>query len=128
MCKNKNLKKDKYFSLLASYLQPTQFNQTQWVCVIISRSKRKLALSNFTPFRTKDASIKNGSTYFMRPYQGSLNKNDFGSQYLEDENRLFVPKEGKLLIWPSYLLHGSHPYSGEKDRTIISINSSIILI
>ena len=49
-------------------------------------------------------------------------------KYLEDENRLFVPKEGKLLIWPSHLLHGSHPYSGKKDRTIISINSSINLI
>ena len=49
-------------------------------------------------------------------------------KYLEDENRLFVPKEGKLLIWPSYLIHGSHPYNGEKDRTIISINSSIKLI
>ena len=65
MCKNKNLKKDKYFSLLASYLQPTQFNQTQWVYVIISRSKRKLALSNFTPFRTKDASIKNLSIQWI---------------------------------------------------------------
>ena len=77
----------------------------------------------------KDASIKNGSTYFMRPYQGSYDKNDFGSQYLvEDENRLFIPKEGKLLIWPSHLIHGSHPYNGDKNRTIISINSSINLI
>jgi len=65
MCKNKNLKKDKYFSFLASYLQPTQFNQTQWVCVIISRSKRKLTLSNFTPFRTKDALIKNLSIQWI---------------------------------------------------------------
>ena len=76
----------------------------------------------------KDASIKNGSTYFMRPYSGSLNKNDFGSHYLEDENRLFIPKEGKLLVWPSHLMHGSHPYNGDKDRTVISINSSIKLI
>ena len=76
----------------------------------------------------KDASIKNGSTYFMRPFSGSMDKNDFGSQYLEEENRLFIPKEGKLLIWPSYLLHGSHPYSGAQDRTIISINSSIQLL
>ena len=75
----------------------------------------------------EDASIKNGSTYFMRPYQGSLNKNDFGSQYLEDENIIFVPKEGKLLVWPNHLIHGSHPYNGEKNRTIISINSSINL-
>tara|TARA_B100000674_G_scaffold455285_1_gene428894 strand:+ start:616 stop:1281 length:666 start_codon:yes stop_codon:yes gene_type:complete len=76
----------------------------------------------------KDASIKNGSTYFMRPFSGSLDKNDFGSQYLEEENRLFIPKEGKLLIWPSHLLHGSHPYNGNQDRTIISINSSIHLV
>ena len=75
----------------------------------------------------EDASIKNGSTYFMRPYQGSLNKHDFGSQYLEDENRIFIPKEGKLLVWPSHLIHGSHPYKGEKSRTVISINSSINL-
>ena len=63
--KNKNLKKDEYFSLLASHLKETQFNQTQCVCVIISRSKRKLALSNFTPFRTKDASIKNLSIQWI---------------------------------------------------------------
>ncbi len=76
----------------------------------------------------KDASIKNGSTYFMRPYSGSIDKNDFGSLHLEDENRLFIPREGKLLVWPSHLQHGSHPYSGEKDRTIISINSSTLLV
>ena len=63
---------------------------------------------------------------FQNENHNSIKKN-FGSQYLEDENRIFIPKEGKLLIWPSHLIHGSHPYKGEKNRTIISINSSINL-
>ena len=37
-------------------------------------------------------------------------------------------QEGKLVVWPSYLYHGSHPYSGEENRIIVSANSKIDLI
>ena len=73
-----------------------------------------------------DASIKNGSTYFIRPYNAT-SKNDFGSKYLREDTHLFTAKEGRLLVWPSFLYHGSQPYSGEKERVIISANLTVDL-
>ena len=73
-----------------------------------------------------DASIKNGSTYFIRPYNAT-SKNDFGSKYLREDTHLFTAKEGRLLVWPSFLYHGSQPYAGDKDRVIISANLTVDL-
>ena len=67
----------------------------------------------------------NGSTYFMRPYQGA--PSDFGGSYMSNDQIVFNAEEGKLLVWPSHLFHGSHPFSGDKDRIIISANSKIDL-
>ena len=73
-----------------------------------------------------DASIQNGSTYFIRPYNAT-SKNDFGSKYLREDTHLFTAKEGRLLVWPSFLYHGSKPYSGDKERVIISANLTVNL-
>ena len=73
-----------------------------------------------------DASIKNGSTYFIRPYNAT-SKNDFGSKYLREDTHLFTAKEGRLLVWPSFLYHGSQPYFGDKERVIISANLTVDL-
>ena len=73
-----------------------------------------------------DASIKNGSTYFIRPYNAT-SKNDFGSKYLREDTHLFTAKEGRLLVWPSFLYHGSQPYTGDKERVIISANLTVDL-
>ena len=73
-----------------------------------------------------DASIKNGSTYFIRPYN-TTSKNDFGSKYLREDTHLFTAKEGRLLVWPSFLYHGSQPYTGDKERVIISANLTVDL-
>ena len=35
------------------------------------------------------------------------------------------PEEGKMLVWPSYLMHGSYPYDGKNDRIIISANARV---
>ena len=76
----------------------------------------------------KDANKKNGSTYFMRPYVTG-GKNDFGGFYYASEAAGVVEaEEGKLVIWPNFLHHGSYPYSGEKNRIIISANSKIDLL
>ena len=69
---------------------------------------------------------KNGSTYFIRPYNAT-SKNDFGSKYLREDTQIFTAKEGRLLVWPSFLYHGSQPYSGNKERIIISANLTIDL-
>lgn len=76
----------------------------------------------------KDSSKKNGSTYFLRPYTPG-GKIDFGSQtYSSELTALVEGQEGKLIVWPSFLYHGSHPYSGEENRIIVSANSKINLI
>jgi len=71
---------------------------------------------------SKEAKTMNGSTYFMKPHQGQ-HPNDFGSSYMKNEQITINAEEGKLLIFPGFLCHGSHPFKGEKDRMIISTNS-----
>ena len=76
----------------------------------------------------EDADLENGSTYFMRPYNRGTTHNDFGGmRYNNESAAFFKAEEGKLLIWPSFLMHGSKPYVGDKDRIIISANADISL-
>ena len=76
----------------------------------------------------KDAGKKNGSTFFLRPYLGNSLKGEFGGRYLKKNTVVFNAEEGKLLVWPNFLYHGSHPSQGNKDRIIISANSTIDLL
>ena len=74
----------------------------------------------------EDANLDNGSTYFLRPYIRGSTHNDFGgTRYNEGGASLFKAEEGKLVIWPSFLMHGSKPYLGDKDRIIISANADV---
>ena len=75
-----------------------------------------------------DASKKNGSTFFLRPYLTNSLKEEFGGKYLKNNTAVFNAEEGKLLVWPNFLQHGSHPYQGNEDRIIISANSTIDLL
>ena len=70
----------------------------------------------------EEAKKMNGSTYFMRPYHAHCPP-DFGGSYLKNEHLTINAEEGKLVVFPGYLYHGSHPFSGESDRIIISLNS-----
>ena len=73
-----------------------------------------------------DTDLDNGSTYFLRPYNRGTTHNDFGGmRYANESAGFFKAEEGKLLIWPSFIMHGSKPYIGEKDRIIISANADI---
>tara|TARA_B100000745_G_C20013480_1_gene344389 strand:+ start:83 stop:742 length:660 start_codon:yes stop_codon:yes gene_type:complete len=74
----------------------------------------------------KEAKKMNGSTYFIRPYQG-FSKFDFGGSYMLNDQMVLNAEEGKLLVFPNYLYHGSHSFEGSKDRIIISVNSKIDL-
>ena len=75
----------------------------------------------------KDAKKMNGSTFFLRPYAGT-SKIDFGGKYLANDTRIFNAEEGKLLVWPNFLIHGSHPYEGKEKRIIISANTTVDLL
>ena len=70
---------------------------------------------------------KNGSTFFLRPYSGSAPKLDFGGKYSREDTAVINAEEGKLLVWPNYIYHGSHPYEGKEDRMIISANFTVDL-
>jgi uncharacterized protein (TIGR02466 family) len=73
-----------------------------------------------------NADLDNGSTYFIRPYNRGSTHDDFGGlRYVKGGISLFKAEEGKLLIWPSFLIHGSKPYLGEKNRIIISVNADV---
>ena len=77
----------------------------------------------------KDSSKKNGSTFFLRPHLvGSSLTGDFGRKYLNADTIVINAEEGKLLVWPNYLYHGSHPYQGKENKIIISANSTINLL
>ena len=53
---------------------------------------------------------------------------DFGSLYNRDILLSTKPQEGKLVVWPNYLMHGSYPYTGEKNRIIVSVNALVSLL
>ena len=72
-----------------------------------------------------DANINNGSTYFLRPFNRGSTHKDFAGIRYNNASQLFRAEEGKLLIWPSFMMHGSKPYTGEKNRIIISANADV---
>ena len=75
----------------------------------------------------KDASETNGSTFFQKTLPFS-HVNDFGSLYNKDGMARVKPEEGKLVVWPHFVKHGSIPYYGEMNRIIVSANASVSLV
>ena len=75
----------------------------------------------------KDATTGNGGTYFQKPTPNRTTL-DFGSYYNRFNVHDFNPEEGKMLIWPSYVVHGSYPYKGDQDRIIISANANVSIL
>ena len=71
-----------------------------------------------------DANPTNGSTFFQKS-RPENHTNDFGSKYNEQTMLKLKPAEGKLVIWPQYVSHGSMPYEGVQNRIIVSANAVI---
>ena len=74
----------------------------------------------------QDANSTNGATYFQIPTP-LRTQTDFGSLYNKSLILSAKPQEGKLVVWPNYLMHGSYPYTGEKNRIIVSANALVSL-
>ena len=52
-------------------------------------------------------------------------KSDIGSESYQHKLQNFEPIEGKLVVWPSYIIHGSYPHDGKVKKAIISANVAI---
>jgi len=66
----------------------------------------------------------NGATYFICPTNKS-DSDDAGAVYCREASRFFTATEGYALFFPSYLIHGSLPYRGDRSRIVFSANARI---
>jgi uncharacterized protein (TIGR02466 family) len=69
----------------------------------------------------------NGATRFYSPLsmvQGGAYV-DRGNAWMQQSTLDVMPKEGDLVLFPSFLPHKAMPYSGERDRIIVSFNAQI---
>lgn len=65
----------------------------------------------------------NGINRFYSPIQTGGGLRDFGNAYLGRGYVDIRPTDGRLVLFPSYLLHSALPYRGATDRIILSFNS-----
>ena len=65
----------------------------------------------------------NGINRFYAPVGGGGIVRDYGNKYMGRGYLDIQPMDGRLVIFPSYLLHSALPYRGETDRVIVSFNS-----
>ena len=93
------------------FVAPHTHDNCSWSCVYYVQA-------------AKDANKKNGATFLERP--NSRSKSDLGSESFQHQLENFEPIEGKLVVWPSYVIHGSYPYIGKVKKTVISANLAIV--
>ena len=116
-------------NVLASTNESIQRNHDYETSTIFEGKKVTFKVDGDTKVTyTFDADINNGSTYFLRPFNRGSTHEDFAGIRYNKASHLFKAEEGKLLVWPSFMLHGSKPYTGEKNRIIISANADVDLI
>lgn len=65
----------------------------------------------------------NGVNRFYSHIQTGGHASDYGSQYLRRAYVDVQPIDGRLVVFPSFLLHSALPYRGARDRIILSFNS-----
>jgi hypothetical protein len=73
------------------------------------------------------AGALNGATRFYSPLFPLLGGAymDRGNAWLQNATLDLQPHEGELVVFPSFLPHKALPYSGDKDRIIVSFNAQI---
>ena len=89
------------------FVSPHTHDNCSWSCVYYVQSG-------------KDSNKKNGATYLQSP--NARLKSDIGSESFQHQLQNFEPIEGKLVVWPSYIIHGSYPHLGKVKKAIISAN------
>ena len=94
------------------FVAPHTHDNCSWSCVYYVQS-------------AKDSNKKNGATWLSAPH--SRLSSDIGSESFQHQLRNFEPIEGKLVVWPSYIIHGSYPHIGKVKKTVLSANLIIKL-
>ena len=95
------------------FVAPHTHDNCSWSCVYYVQSG-------------EDSNKKNGATFLEAP--NSRLSSDIGSESFQHSLKEFQPVEGKLVVWPSYIVHGSYPHIGKVKKAIISANLAIKLI
>lgn len=70
-----------------------------------------------------DAAAGNGVNRFYAPLPVGGLSGDYGNEYLGNNRIDIKPVDGRLILFPSHILHGALPYRGDTDRMVISFNS-----
>jgi hypothetical protein len=70
--------------------------------------------------------LEYGACKKVAPY--SRLKSDIGSESFQYTSENYEPIEGKLVVWPSYIIHGSYPHLGKVKKTILSANLAIVAV
>jgi uncharacterized protein (TIGR02466 family) len=78
--------------------------------------------STHPQFGTLNGAIRFYSPLFMHLGGAYV---DRGSAWMQQSTLDVVPQEGDLVLFPSLLPHKAMPYSGERDRIIVSFNAQI---
>lgn len=76
--------------------------------------------------RTGSAIAGNGINRFYGPLPSGGIVRDYGNAYLGRSYVDVQPINGRLVLFPAYLLHSALPYSGATDRVILSFNSRTV--
>lgn len=74
-----------------------------------------------------EAGAGNGVNRFYSPLTHGGSFNDYGNHYLSSNRLDITPRDGMLVLFPSYLLHSALPYEGKRDRIVIAFNSQAAL-
>ncbi|TBR45116.1 hypothetical protein CBF23_001050 [Marinomonas agarivorans] len=73
-----------------------------------------------------DLTSRNGINRFYDPRVNAEHYQDAGTAYLSHQGVWdFAPKEGQIILFPSYLKHAALPYFGQTDRIVIAFNAVV---
>lgn len=75
-----------------------------------------------------DFQSRSGLNRFYDPRVNAEHYQDAGTAYLSSHGVFDMePKEGQVILFPSYLKHSALPYFGQQDRVVIAFNAQVHL-
>ncbi|MCH8533281.1 MAG: 2OG-Fe(II) oxygenase family protein [Saccharospirillum sp.] len=76
-----------------------------------------------------DLATRSGVNRFYDPRTNADQFQDAGSLYLSNQGFWdFLPVEGQVILFPSYLKHSALPYFGHTDRIVLAFNARVDLL